>query len=126
MTGACKPSGPWSSVASESGSGVVARVKEDFLATQAKCSERKPYDRKQYSRRWVVDGILRIFAPLFFIGLTAYSVYNAYTPVVRHYEISINKKLERPLRIGMASDLHTGILVGARQLDKLADIMQRE
>ena len=69
---------------------------------------------------------LRIFAPLFFIGLTAYSVYNAYTPVVRHYEISINKKLERPLRIGMASDLHTGILVGARQLDKLADIMQRE
>mgnify|MGYP001134190430 FL=1 len=45
-------------------SGVVARVKEDFLATQAKCSERKPYDRKQYSRRWVVDGILRIFAPL--------------------------------------------------------------
>ncbi len=67
---------------------------------------------------------LRIFAPLFFIGLTAYSVYNAYTPVVRRYEISINKKLERPLRIGMASDLHTGILVGARQLDKLADTMQ--
>ena len=46
---------------------------------------------------------LRIFAPLFFIGLTAYSVYNAYTPVVRHYEISINKKLERPLRIGFVS-----------------------
>lgn len=45
-------------------SGIVARVKEDFLATQAKCSERSPYDRKQYSRRWVVDGILRIFAPL--------------------------------------------------------------
>ena len=45
-------------------SGIVARVKEDFLATQAKCSERRPYDRKQYSRRWVVDGILRIFAPL--------------------------------------------------------------
>ena len=24
----------------------------------------KPYDKKRYSRRWAVDGLLRIFAPL--------------------------------------------------------------
>jgi predicted MPP superfamily phosphohydrolase len=66
--------------------------------------------RDAAKNRWARS--LRIFAPLFFIGLTAYSVYNAYTPVVRHYEISIDKKLERPLRIGMASDLHTGIFGG--------------
>ncbi len=69
---------------------------------------------------------LRMFAPLFFAGLVGFAVYNAYTPVVRHAEITINKPLAEPLRIGMASDLHTGILVGARQLDKLADIMNRE
>ena len=45
-------------------SSITARVKEDFLATQEKCREVKPYDRKHYSRRWVMDGILRIFAPL--------------------------------------------------------------
>jgi len=44
--------------------GIVEKIKEDFLATQALCREMKPYDKKRYSRRWVVDGILRIFAPL--------------------------------------------------------------
>lgn len=45
-------------------SSIVAKVKEDFLATQEKCCEVKPYDMKHYSHRWIVDGILRIFAPL--------------------------------------------------------------
>ena len=45
-------------------SGIVEKIKEDFLATQALCSEVQPYDKKRYSRRWAVDGLLRIFAPL--------------------------------------------------------------
>lgn len=45
-------------------SGIVEKIKEDFLTTQALCSEVKPYDKKHYSRRWAVDGLLRIFAPL--------------------------------------------------------------
>ena len=45
-------------------SSIVGRIKEDFLATQEQCSEVKPYDMKHYSRRWAMDGILRIFAPL--------------------------------------------------------------
>ncbi|WP_416192598.1 metallophosphoesterase [Neisseria sp. CCUG12390] len=69
---------------------------------------------------------LRLFAPLFLVFLTALSVYNAYTPVVRHQSITINKKLDRPLRIGLASDMHLGLLVGSKQLDKLAAIMQQE
>lgn len=44
--------------------GIVEKIKEDFLATQALCSEVQPYDKKRYSRRWAVDGLLRIFAPL--------------------------------------------------------------
>ena len=45
-------------------SGIVGKIKEDFLTTQALCSEVQPYDKKRYSRRWAVDGLLRIFAPL--------------------------------------------------------------
>lgn len=69
---------------------------------------------------------LRLFAPLFVFGLVGFGMYNAYTPVVRHQTIVIDKKMDKPLRIGMASDLHLGILFGARQLDKLVDIMNRE
>ena len=45
-------------------SSIVEKIKEDFLTTQALCSEVQPYDKKSYSRRWAVDGLLRIFAPL--------------------------------------------------------------
>lgn len=45
-------------------SSIVEKIKEDFLATQALCSEVQPYDKRRYSRRWAVDGLLRIFAPL--------------------------------------------------------------
>lgn len=45
-------------------SSIVARVKEDFLATQSQCRAVEACDMKRYSRRWIVDGVLRIFAPL--------------------------------------------------------------
>lgn len=45
-------------------SSVISKIKEDFLATQEKCVEIKPYDARQYSYRWAIDGLLRIFAPL--------------------------------------------------------------
>lgn len=43
---------------------IVARVKEDFLATQSQCRAVEACDMKHYSRRWIIDGVLRIFAPL--------------------------------------------------------------
>ena len=43
---------------------IVARVKEDFLATQSQCRAVEACDMKRYSRRWIVDGVLRVFAPL--------------------------------------------------------------
>lgn len=43
---------------------IVARVKEDFLATQSQCRAVEACAMKRYSRRWIVDGVLRIFAPL--------------------------------------------------------------
>ena len=61
-----------------------------------------------------------------FMGLVSLSVYNAYTPVVRHLRITTSKRLSTPLRIGMVSDLHLGLLVGNHHLDRLIDIVQRE
>lgn len=73
-----------------------------------------------------VSRSLRLFAPLFVLGLFGFALHNAYTPVVRHASVSIGKKMEKPLRIGMASDMHLGILFGSKHLNRLADIMNRE
>ncbi|MDO1515246.1 MULTISPECIES: metallophosphoesterase [unclassified Neisseria] len=81
---------------------------------------------RRFMRQKPMSRSLRLFAPLFVAALLGWSLYHAYTPVVRHAEITIDKPLEKPLRIGMASDMHLGVLFGARQLDKLADIMNRE
>ena len=72
-----------------------------------------------------IDRTLRIAYPVLFIGITALSVYNAYVTRVIHYEITLDKPI-KPLRIGMASDLHLGKLFGGKELDKLADIMRQE
>lgn len=69
---------------------------------------------------------LRYLAPLILIGFYALSLYNAYTPAVRHLTIHIDKPLAHPLRIGVASDLHLGALFGNRKIDQLVAIMQRE
>lgn len=81
---------------------------------------------RRFMARQPLSRSLRLFAPLFVAGLLGLGMYNAYTPVVRHQTVFINKKMDKPLRIGVASDLHLGILFGARQLDKLTDIMKQE
>ncbi len=43
---------------------LLTELKKDFLETQEKCEERKAGDVKKGFFRWMVDGILRIFAPL--------------------------------------------------------------
>ncbi|WP_368501330.1 metallophosphoesterase [Alysiella sp.] len=69
---------------------------------------------------------LRLFAPLLLIGIYALALYNAYTPIVRYQTIHINKYLDKPIRIGLASDTHLGALFGNKQIDDLVAIMQRE
>ncbi|MCW9698314.1 MULTISPECIES: metallophosphoesterase [unclassified Avibacterium] len=63
--------------------------------------------------------------PVGLISLIGLSVYNAYTPQVIHYQITLDKPF-KPLRIGMASDFHLGRLFGGKQLDKLAEIMNEQ
>lgn len=71
------------------------------------------------------SGTLRIAGVASFVGLIALSVYNAYTPVVRHLSIQLDKPIN-PVKIAVASDTHLGHLVGSRQLNRLADILRQE
>lgn len=61
-----------------------------------------------------------------FIGLFWLSFYNAYSPVVRHLEVQIDKPLSQPLRVAMVSDLHLGNRVGVDELHRLAQILQEQ
>ncbi|WP_439239950.1 metallophosphoesterase [Lonepinella sp. BR2474] len=63
--------------------------------------------------------------PVAMFGLISVSVYNAYTPKIVHYQITLDKPL-KPLRIGLASDFHLGTLFGAKQMDQLAAIFDQQ
>lgn len=99
-----------------------------FLVTAVVVGLAKLLRRSAYYQNRVADlnTHLRMIAPVLFVGIMSLSVYNAYMPVVKHVSIQINKPLAQPVRIGMAADTHLGVMVGARQLDKLADIFQKE
>ena len=73
-----------------------------------------------------LNRILRICYPIGVFGLFGLSLYNAYTPVTIHYQITLDKPLATPLRIGMASDFHLGKLFGGDKMDELAEIFNRE
>lgn len=72
-----------------------------------------------------IDRTLRVAYPLGLLGLIALSLYNAYVPRVVHYDITFDKPM-KPLRIGVANDLHLGRLFGGKELDKLAQIMDEQ
>jgi len=82
--------------------------------------------RLLFRENQAVNSLLKIVYPFAFFGLIGLSVYNAYMPRVVHYSVQLDKPLEQPLRIGVASDLHLGKLFGAAQLDKLADVFQQQ
>ncbi|OOR90440.1 hypothetical protein B0181_04695 [Moraxella caviae] len=68
----------------------------------------------------------RVFALASFVGLVSLAVYNAYTPVVRHLTVQVDKPLAEPVRLALASDTHLGAMVGNRELANLAEILRRE
>lgn len=69
--------------------------------------------KKTVAIGWAVIGLLVV---LFLLG-----TYNAYSPVVRNAEISVNKEGE-PLRVVVASDFHLGILSNKNHLQKFVQL----
>lgn len=76
-------------------------------------------------QKWFVVGV-RFLAVAVFAGFLGVSVYNAYTPVVRHISVHIDKPMAKPLRLAVASDLHLGTWIGEGQLQKMAQILRQE
>ncbi|MFC6276272.1 metallophosphoesterase [Psittacicella hinzii] len=72
------------------------------------------------------SALFKILLPCNFLALTGYAWFNAHSPQVKTYNISINKPLARPLKILVASDLHLDIYIGNKMLDKLYAIVQEQ
>lgn len=70
--------------------------------------------------------LFKTLLPVSFLALAAYAYNNAYSPVVRHYSITLVKPLAKPLRILVSSDLHLDYLVANKQIDKLAVLVKQE
>lgn len=68
----------------------------------------------------------RILLPLVFFGMVLMGIYNAYTPTIRHITLTANQPLAKPIRIGMVSDLHLGLMVGERQINRLTDMVKAQ
>lgn len=77
-------------------------------------------------RRWRWGNALRTCAALGFASLLGFSLYSAYSPTIRHVQITLDKPLDAPVRILLASDVHLYWLFGNRQLNWLSQTIQRE
>lgn len=61
----------------------------------------------------------------FFLFVFIYGSFNAWNPVVRSYDINIDKQAERKdIKILMASDIHLGQTVGVDHLERLVKIVE--
>ena len=58
--------------------------------------------------------------------MTALGLYWAYSPIVKSETIKVDKKIEKPIKIAMVSDLHLGTFFGNRQLEKLNKIISEQ
>lgn len=81
----------------------------------------KTYQNRHYQQFGVKSLLLGIFLAI--IGL---AWYNAYVPKIHHLTLITNQKMVKPIKIAMVADLHLGVLVGNRQLEKLNNILQKE
>ena len=72
------------------------------------------------------QGISLGITGIFLVGMTALGLYWAYSPIVKSETIKVDKKIEKPIKIAMISDLHLGTFFGNGQLEKLNKIIEEE
>lgn len=74
------------------------------------------------SVRWIGGAVLLVLLVLF-----AFGTRNAWSPVVRRYELDIDKRAgdRSRLRVMVASDLHLGTIVGNRHIRRLLEQAER-
>lgn len=69
--------------------------------------------------------VIALFVPVLVVGIILLGVYNANNPVVREYEITINKPTitSQTLNVIMVSDIHIGPVVDSKRLLKLVNMI---
>ena len=72
------------------------------------------------------QGISLGITGIFLVGMSALGLYWAYSPIVKSETIKVDKKIEKPIKIAMVSDLHLGTFFGNGQLEKLNKIIEEE
>ena len=72
------------------------------------------------------QGISLGITGIFLVGMSALGLYWAYSPIVKSETIKVDKKIEKPIKIAMVSDLHLGTFFGNDQLEKLNKIIEEE
>lgn len=78
------------------------------------------YFSKKKGLKLLGSAIIAFFMFIFFLGS-----YNAWNPVVRTYEVSIDKQSKpKELSILMASDFHIGQMVGENHLERFVKIIE--
>ena len=67
--------------------------------------------------------LMRAVAAVVYAGLVGLAVFNAYSPVVHHLEVTTDKPLNKPMQIALVSDTHLGRWFGNRQIDKMVKLI---
>ncbi len=70
----------------------------------------------------IFANILRWVLPSLWMALMAHGIYAAYNPIVMQYNITVDKPMQKPLRMVLASDLHLGLLVREGHLSFLQQV----
>lgn len=89
-----------------------------LAALQAIVSQWFPLDR--------IHRVLRLSVPVIFVVLVGWGMVGAYLPQAVHYQVPINKRLTKPVRIALVSDTHFGHVIGHWHIRRLAKLVERE
>ncbi len=70
--------------------------------------------------------LMRAVAVVIYVGIVGLAVFNAYSPVVHHLELTTDKPLNKPMQIALVSDTHLGRWFGNRQIDKMVKLIDAQ
>ena len=70
--------------------------------------------------------LMRAVAAVIYASLVGLAVFNAYSPVVHHLEVTTDKPLNKPMQIALVSATHLGRWFGNRQIDKMVKLIDAQ
>ena len=70
--------------------------------------------------------LMRAVAAVIYVGIVGLAVFNAYSPVVHHLQVTTDKPLNKPMQIALVSDTHLGRWFGNRQIKKMVRLIDAQ